>query len=69
MTKRKALQVLIEHAARDCVGAGVGIRSNPKEEQILLVAQAVCKVHKEAYGVDADKNDLFNLGLPSILIE
>lgn len=67
MTKRKALQILIEHASRDCVGTGCGIRTNPTEEQIILITQAVCKVYKDAFDREVDNNDLFNLGLPSII--
>ena len=63
MTKRRAMQVLIQHAARNCSGSGTGIRSLPSDADQREVAQAIYKLFPEAYGRRPYGSDLFNLGI------
>ena len=65
MTRREALEVLIQHAASDCQGSGRGIRTIPPPEERLLVARAILKVFREARGYEPHDNDFHNLGLPA----
>ncbi len=67
MTRRRALQVLIEHAARDVGGVGQGVRPGATEEQKRDVRRAVRVFYKDAFGFTRGDNDLRNLGLPYIL--
>jgi hypothetical protein len=62
MTEKEAVRILIRHAARDCTGAGCGVRTIPDREERLKVAEAVVKSWPEKYPISTD--DLFNLGLP-----
>jgi hypothetical protein len=65
MTKREAIALLIEHAARNCAGVGCGIRALPSAEEKQRVAQAVRKVWPLAYpGQQCTANDLANRSLP-----
>ena len=61
MTKRNAIHILIEHAARDCMGAGRGPGHQiPSKEKQLLVSMAILKVWPEKHY----SPNFFNLGLP-----
>jgi len=63
MTRKLALQILIENAAANAAGMGVGIKEK-KWTSIKnkdLVRYAIIKLWKDAYD-DVDLN-LFNLGL------
>ncbi len=61
MTKREAINILIKHAASDCVGAGCGPGHQiPSEEERLRVSRAVLKVWPEKYFGP----NWFNIGLP-----
>ena len=61
MTKKEAIHILIDHAARDCRGAGCGPGHRiPSHEDIQKVAEAIQKMWPEKhYGPN-----WFNLGLP-----
>jgi hypothetical protein len=63
MNRRQAIQILIEHAASDCRGAGVGIRTIPSDAERQRVAEAVRKVWLMAYSTGCDDSALCNLGL------
>jgi hypothetical protein len=62
MTRKEAIHILINHAARDCAGAGCGPGHQvPSEEIRRQVAMAILKVWPEKhYGPG-----WFNLGLPN----
>ncbi len=61
MTKREAINILIEHAASDCRGAGCGPGHRvPSEEERCRVSRAVLKVWPEKHYAP----NWFNLGLP-----
>ena len=61
LTRRKAIHILIKHAAKDCSGGGLGPgHTVPPEQERRLVAQAILKVWPEKNY----KPNWFNLGLP-----
>lgn len=61
MTKREAIRILIDHAARDCIGSGCGPGHQvPSYEETYRVAEAVLKVWPEKHY----SPNWFNLGLP-----
>jgi hypothetical protein len=64
MTRQRALQILIEHAARDCVGAGCGYHTVPSEERRMEVSRAVRKLWRNAYDWPITDTDFLNLGIP-----
>ena len=65
MTRKEAIHILIKHAAADCRGAGLGIRTMPSKEAKAQVAKAILKVWPEKqYGPN-----WFNFGLPDPSIE
>jgi len=49
MTKKKALQILIQSSLKDIRGAGRGIRSTTDEWR-KEVKEAIRKLHPDAYG-------------------
>jgi hypothetical protein len=61
MTKIEALHILIDHAAKNCMGSGCGPGHQiPSEKERLRVSMAILKVWPEKhYGPN-----WFNLGLP-----
>ena len=63
MTKKKALHVLITHAAKSAAGAGQGFRSGDIDKDRIVVREAIVKLYKDAYGCEVDGNVLFNMGL------
>lgn len=63
MTKRQAMVILIEHAANNVRGAGVGMRPEISEATRLQVAAAVDKVFRDVYDREPQRSDFFNLGL------
>lgn len=63
MTRRRALQILIEHAARDVSGVGPSIRPGATTEEKVNVRQAITVFYRDAYGFEPSANDLRNLGL------
>lgn len=63
MTKRRALHVLMHHAARDVAGVGQGIRPGATDDEKRDVAAAVRALYPDAYGFVAIERDLLNLGL------
>jgi len=61
MTKKEAIHILIDHAAKDCAGAGCGPGHQiPSEEERLRVSAAIMKVWPEKHYTPS----WFNLGLP-----
>jgi len=63
MTKKQALQLLIEHAAENVAGVGVGLRSTPSDTVKVLVREAIEKLFPDAHGREMDRNDFFNMRL------
>lgn len=63
MTRKKALQILIKHAAANCAGVGCGLRTLPSKQEQEKVKQAIDKFYFEAYGYQLDSSAWFNLGL------
>lgn len=61
MTKKQAIRILIQAAARDVRGAGKGIRST-SDEWRKEVEEAVKVAYKMAEGVEPNKNTMFNFG-------
>lgn len=61
MTRKEAILILIEHAAKDCAGSGCGPGHRiPSDSRRLVVARAILKVWPEKhYGPN-----WFNLNLP-----
>ena len=60
MTRREAIHILIEHAAKDCKGAGCGSGHQvPSYEECDRVAMAILKVWPEKHS----NPNWFNLGL------
>ena len=64
MTTRKALQILIHHAAENQAGTGCGIRSIPSDKRRDELCEAVLKVWPKAYNYPFGGNDAYNLALP-----
>lgn len=62
MTKRKAIEILITHAARNVAGQGCGIRPSISERERDEVKQAILKMYHDAHRRYAALDDLFNLG-------
>lgn len=62
MTKKEAIRLLIEHAAKNCVGAGCGFHTVPSHDVQVDVSRAILKVWPESYPID--RNVFRNLGLP-----
>ena len=60
VTRKKALMILIDHAAQNCQGVGCGIRTLPSETERMRVAQAVLKVWPQKYF----QPNWGNMGLP-----
>lgn len=58
MTKRQAINILIQHAAENAAGCGRGIRSIPSAERIEELKWAILKVWPNEYPVE-----WFNIGL------
>jgi hypothetical protein len=64
MTFRRALQVLIQHAAENQAGTGCGIRSLPSDNARMEIAEAIEKTWPKAYGTfDLDDATRHNLGI------
>lgn len=63
MTQREALQVLIEHASRNCRGSGMGIRSLPNTKERKRVSEAIEKIWSKAYTWKMADSDKRNLGI------
>ncbi len=63
MTKREALQILMDNAARNLAGVGRGIRPSISNEQKMKVIEAIIKIHPDAYGFPADNSYFYNRGL------
>lgn len=64
MTTRKALQILIHHAAENQAGAGCGIRTMPSDKRRDEICEAVLKVWPKAYNYPFGRSDAHNLALP-----
>lgn len=64
MTRREALRILFEAAAKDAAGVGTGIRSLPTEKRRLEIAQAIKLLWRKAYDFDPQDSDFLNMGLP-----
>lgn len=64
MTHKEALQILIQEAAKNVVGSGVGIREEVTGDKKMRVAQAIRKEYERAYGYAPDRGTFYNLGLP-----
>lgn len=63
LTKRHAIQVLIEHAARDVAGVGCGVRqewSRDKHDHVVFVIRFIWT---DAWHFPCDDNSLRNMGL------
>ncbi len=69
MTRKKALQILMENAAENVRGQGCGIRPAHSEQKSALVRDAIIRLWKEAYSWDIRSADLFNIGLLGIVEE
>lgn len=63
MTKREALQILIDHAARNVAGVGCGIRPEISKDELARVVEAMSIAWREAYGFEMQHDDLFNRGI------
>jgi hypothetical protein len=63
MTKREALQILIENAAKNVAGAGCGLREPASDKRTKEVRTEVEKWWKDAYSFDLDDSQIRNLGL------
>lgn len=63
MKRKEALQILMEHAARDVRGVGCGVRPSPSEKERALVREAWAWAHAVVYGREADSHDFYNAGL------
>lgn len=63
MTRKRALRVLIDEAAKSVAGTGVGIREAVSEKRTALVVSAIRKLHKEAFGWEVTSSDLINRGI------
>lgn len=63
MTRRRALEVLVEHAARNVAGAGHGMRPEVSIETCELVRDAVVRLWPEIYNYPVNNLALRNLGL------
>ena len=59
MTRREATHILIEHAAKNCRGGGLGYHTVPDETERNKVALAILKVWPEKHY----KPNWYNLGL------
>ena len=61
MTKREAIHILIEHAAKNCIGSGRGPGHQiPSKKKTMRVSMAILKVWPEKYSGP----NWFNLGMP-----
>ena len=60
MTYKKALQILIESAARDVMGMGLGYRTTTEKWRVK-VREAISKVFPKAYDREMDYSDRYNL--------
>lgn len=63
MTKRRALQILIENAAANIRGTSQGIRPEKSREQRAEVRAAIEKIYQDGYGYPFGPNEAYNLGL------
>jgi len=63
MTQRRALQVLIRHAAANVAGVGCGIRPVLSTEAKEDVSAAVRAMWRRAHGYPMSDSDWFNLRL------
>lgn len=63
MTFKEAMRILVEQAAENAAGSGVGLRSRISESNKLLVARAISVVWKRIYDRPVDDSDLRNLRL------
>lgn len=63
MTRRRALEILVEHAAKNTSGAGHGMRPEMTLETRELVRDAVVRVWPEIYNFPVNDMALRNLGL------
>ena len=50
MTLNAAIQILLHHTKRDCMGAGCGIRSLPSEMEQGQIVCAIQRVWPRLYG-------------------
>ena len=62
MSKKLALQILIQSASRDIKGGGLGFRSTTDEWR-EIVSNAIRKLYSDAYGIPISESVEFNLGL------
>lgn len=63
MTKREALILLLDHAARNVAGVGCGIRPSLDRDELAKVVEAMSIVWPDAYGYEMAPSDLFNRGI------
>lgn len=64
MTFKKALSIVIESAARDIRGQGLGYRTT-SEESRQEVAAAIEILWPKAHGYELDDSARYNMGLPA----
>jgi hypothetical protein len=59
MTKKEALQILIDSSCRDIEGQGLGYRKTTDEWRVK-VSTAIAILYKNAYGRYLSSNEAFN---------
>ncbi len=62
LTQKRALQVVLTHAARNVAGVGCGVRPAINREEQELVQRAIEVLWPKAHGYEMLHNDWFNLG-------
>ncbi len=63
MTKREAMQILINFSAKWGAGCGVGIRETLSQKDQEEIRQAIQKLWVDAYDYPFHNEVFFNLGL------
>lgn len=63
MTKRDALILLLDHAARNVAGVGCGIRPPLDKDELAAVVEAMSIIWPQVYGYEMQPSDLFNRGI------
>ena len=62
MLLKTAIRILLEHAGRDLMGQGCGIRTAPTEQERAKAIEAAKRAFTYVYGWIPSKNDLANYG-------
>jgi len=59
----RAMQILIDHAARNVAGTGCGVRPEIKEKEIKEVREAIKRVWSFAYKHEFNEQEFYNRGI------